>query len=95
MLVSGMDLQEAGFSLKILVAGERFNATGEYFKRGSTSEKILVIGHQTLAEEFCLVSGEFSDLQCLNEHPEEVDISVVPITFGQRGRHHQLKATNR
>ena len=25
----GMDLQEAGFSLKILVAGERCNATGE------------------------------------------------------------------
>ena len=61
----GMDLQEAGFSLKILVAGERFNATGEYFKRGSTSENKLVIGHQTLAKEFCIISGEFSDLQYL------------------------------
>lgn len=63
--VLGMVLQEAGFSLKILVAGERFNATGEYFKRGSTSAKKLVLGHQTLAEEFCIVSGEFYDLQCL------------------------------
>ena len=79
-----MDLQEAGFSLKLLVAGERFNATGEYYIRGSTSEKKLVIGHQTLTEEFCIVSGEFSDLQCLNEHPEEVEVSVAPITFGQR-----------
>ena len=61
----GMDLHKTRFSLKILVAGERFNATGEYFKRGSTSKKKLVIGHQTLAEEFCIVSGEFSDLQGL------------------------------
>ena len=36
--VLGMDLQEAVFSLRILVAGERCNATGECFKRGSTSE---------------------------------------------------------
>ena len=30
--------QEAGFSLRILVAGERCNVTGEYFERGSTLE---------------------------------------------------------
>ena len=28
----------AGFSLRILVAGERCNVTEEYFERGSTSE---------------------------------------------------------
>ena len=27
----------AGFSLRILVAGERCNLTGQYYKRGSTS----------------------------------------------------------
>ena len=27
-----------GHSLRILVVGERFNVTGEYFERGSTSE---------------------------------------------------------
>lgn len=27
-----------GFSLRTLVAGERFNVAGEYFSRGSTSE---------------------------------------------------------
>ena len=27
-----------GFSLRILVAGERCNTTGEYFERGSKSE---------------------------------------------------------
>ena len=30
----------SGFSLRILVAGERCNVTGEYFERGSTSEYI-------------------------------------------------------
>ena len=28
----------SGFSLRILVAGERCNVTGKYFERGSTSE---------------------------------------------------------
>ena len=28
----------AGFSLRILVAGENCNVTGEYYERGSTSE---------------------------------------------------------
>ena len=28
----------AGFSLRILVEGERCNVTGEYFERGSMSE---------------------------------------------------------
>ena len=33
-----LDHSDPGFSLRILVAGERCNVTGEYFKRGSTSE---------------------------------------------------------
>ena len=33
-----MEKTPSEFSLRILVAGERFNVTGEYFERGSTSE---------------------------------------------------------
>ena len=51
----------AGFSLRILVAGERCNVTGEYFERGSTSEYKIVIGYRTFAGESCIVNGEFSD----------------------------------
>ena len=50
--------------LRIVVAGERCNVTGEHFQRGSTSQKI-VIGYRTLAREFCVVNGECSDLCCL------------------------------
>ena len=50
-----------GFSLRILVAGERCNVTGEYFERGSTSEYKIVIGYRTFAAESCIVNGEFSD----------------------------------
>ena len=50
------------FSSRILVAGERCNITGEHFERGSTSEKKIIIGYQTLAREFSVVNGEFSDL---------------------------------
>ena len=52
---------KAGFSLRILVAGERCNVTGEYFERGSTSEYKIVIGYRTFAGESCIVNGEFSD----------------------------------
>ena len=41
----GIHLRKTGFSLRILVAGERGNVTGEYFERGSTSEKKIVIGY--------------------------------------------------
>ena len=57
----------AGFSLRILVAGERCNVTGEHFERGSTSEKkkLMVIGYGKLKRDFCVVKGEFSDFRCL------------------------------
>ena len=55
----------AGFSLRILVAGERCNVTGEYFERGSMSEKNIVISYLVLVGEFCVVKGEFSELRCL------------------------------
>ena len=51
--------------LRILVVGERCNVTGEYFKRGSTSEYKTVIGYQMFAGELCIVNGEFSNLWCL------------------------------
>ena len=47
----------AGFSFRILVAGERCNITGEYFEKGSMSEWKVVICYQTLAGEFSLVKG--------------------------------------
>ena len=50
------------FSLRILVAGERCNFTGEYCERGSMSQYKIVIGYRTLAGEFCVVNGEFSNL---------------------------------
>ena len=34
-------------------------------KRDSTSEEKIVRGYQTLAGEFCVVNGEFSNVQCL------------------------------
>ena len=55
----------SGVSLRILVAGERCNITGEYFEKGSTSEWKVVIGYQTLAGELSLVNREFSHLWCL------------------------------
>ena len=59
------------FSLRNLVAGERCHVTGEHFKRGwSTSEKKIILGYWTSAEECCVVNGEFSDLRSMpNEHP--------------------------
>ena len=32
------NMKKGGFSLRILVAGERCNITGDYFERGSTSD---------------------------------------------------------
>ena len=55
----------SGLSLRILVAGERCNVTGEYFERGSTSEFKIVIGYRTFAGESCVINGELLDLQCL------------------------------
>ena len=55
-----------GFTLRILVAGERCNVTGKkYYERGSTSERKIVIGYRTLARELCIVNREFSNLRCL------------------------------
>ena len=54
-----------GFLLRILVAGERCNVTGEYFEKGSTTEYIVVIGYRTIAVTFSAVNGEFSNLRCL------------------------------
>ena len=56
-----------GFSLRIQVAGERCNITGEFFERGSMSEQHnkIIIGYRMLGGEFCVVKGEFTDLRCL------------------------------
>ena len=53
------------FSLRILVAGETCNVTGEYFEGGSTSKYNIVIGYQTFAGELSIINQEFSDLWCL------------------------------
>ena len=50
------------FSLRILVAGETCNVTGEYFEAGSTSKYNIVIGYQTFAGELSIINQEFSDL---------------------------------
>ena len=50
---------------KELVTGERGNFSGEYCERGSMSEYKIVIGYHTLAGEFCVVNGYFSNLRCL------------------------------
>ena len=54
--------QETGFSLRILVAGERCNVTEKYFESGSMLEQKIVIGYQMFAGEFFVVNEEFSDL---------------------------------
>ena len=45
----------SGFSLRILVAGERFNVMGENFERGSTSEYKIFICYRKLSEELFVV----------------------------------------
>ena len=57
-------LHESGFSLRILVEGERCNVTEEYFESGSKSEYKIVIGYRTFVGELCIVNGEFPDLRC-------------------------------
>ena len=44
------------FSLRILVAGERCNVTGEYFERGPYLSKKIVITYLTLARELSVVN---------------------------------------
>ena len=48
-IVYSIHLYESGFSLRILVAGERCNVTEEYFESGSKSEYKIVIGYRTFA----------------------------------------------
>ena len=52
----------ARFSVRILVMRERCHVIGEYFE---SLHVTVVIGYRTLAGEFCVVNGEFSDLRCL------------------------------
>ena len=63
-IVFSIRLYESGFSLRILVAGERCNITEEYFERGSTSEYKIVIGYRMFAGESCIVNREFYDHRC-------------------------------
>ena len=60
----GAGCSKTGFLLRILVAGERCNCTGEYCERDSMSEQKIAIGYCSLAGEFCVVNEEFSDLRC-------------------------------
>ena len=48
-------------SLRIGETGEYWKVTGELLWKG----KALSRNKQNLAGEFCVVSGEFSDLRCL------------------------------
>ena len=60
--------------MRILVAGERCNVTGEYFESGSKSEYKIVIGYRKFTGELCVVNGEFSDLRCrMNTLIKEID----------------------
>ena len=51
----------AGFSLRIVIAGEQCKVTGELLQK----REALSGNEQNLAGEFCVVDGEFSDLRCL------------------------------
>ena len=63
-------LSNPGFSLRILVAGERCCVTREYFERGSMSEYKIVILYGMFAGESCVVNGELSNLQCIINTPQ-------------------------
>ena len=52
----------SGFSLRILVAGERFNVTGDYFERGSTSEYKNSRWLPNIFRRIMCSKGEFSNL---------------------------------
>ena len=45
----------SGFSLRIIVAGERCNVTGENFERGSTFEYKIFICYRKFSEELSVV----------------------------------------
>ena len=60
----GAGCSKTGFSLRILVAGERCNCTGEYCERDSMSEQKIAIGYCSLGGELGVVNREFSDLRC-------------------------------
>ena len=55
----------AGFSSRILVAGERFIQENILKEAPRLNKKTIVIGHRTLAGEICIANGEFSYLRCL------------------------------
>ena len=59
--------EKSGFSLRIVVVGERCNVRYRsiFWKRLHVWIKKIVIGYRTFAGEFCVVNGEFSDLRCL------------------------------
>ena len=72
------------FSLRILVAGEKCNVTGEYFERGQYLSKKIIITYLTLAGELSVVNRKFSDLQCLMKtlrDPAEAGTHVVTVYF--------------
>jgi len=59
------------FSLRILVAGERCDVTGEYLKEAPHLNKKYnaVISYWTLVREFCIVNRECSNLCCIMNTP--------------------------
>ena len=71
----GIHLRKTGFSLRILVAGERGNVTGEYFERGSTSEKKN--SYRLLNVCWRILHGKWRILQSPmpNEHPGREPLS--------------------
>ena len=68
-----------GFSLRILVAGERYNVRGEYFERGSTSEYKIVTGYPRLLpkknsrEPFGLLKYKVRSLNHISRSPIKKD----------------------
>ena len=64
IVVSSSTTVWPGFSLRFLVARERCNVTGEYLKEAHIWVKIA-LSYWTLAREFSVVNGEFSNLRCL------------------------------
>ena len=55
------------FSLRILIAGERRDVTGDYLKEAPHLNKKydVVISYWTLVREFCMVNGKCSNLCCI------------------------------
>ena len=62
MWVKSLSVHYAGFSLPILVAGVKKSLQNNNLKNTRVRlNKTIVIGNRTLAGDFCLVTGEFSD----------------------------------